>query len=516
MAESRVKKSLLNAKVDACFFALTLALSFFSRKIFLDSLGADFIGLTGTLQNILGILNLAELGIGLAVSFSLYKPLQQANREQIEEIVSVFGFMYRRVGLVVLGAAVVLSIFLPLIFRETSFSSGIIYFAYYSFLISSLISYFCNYRSVLLSADQKNYLVNVYFQSGNMIKTLIQLYIAWKYANYYAWVAIEMAYGGICCWMLNRKIRQVYPWLNASVLKGAAFRSKYPDIIQKTKQVFVHKLKDFLLSQSDQILIYAFVSLSMVAYYGNYSLIISRTTSALSLAMNGMGAGVGNLIAEGNRARILQIFWELVSFRYFIAGVLVFGIYVFIQPFITLWLGSKYLLPHGILVLLVIITYISVARGVVDMFNAGYGHFADTWAAWVEGGLNLAVSIIAGYFWGLYGLLLGKLISLLVIIVFWKPFYLFNQGFHAAYWDYWQRALLFIAINLVSIFLSISLISFPDVQTTLYSGFPGWFAVAGGGTLVFIAIQAFLMYLLTDSFRSLSSRFLKLKLFSQT
>lgn len=119
-------------------------------------------------------------------------------------------------------------------------------------------------------------------------------------------------------------------------------------------------------------------------------------------------------------------------------------------------------------------------------------------------------------FWGLYGLLLGKLVSLLVIIVFWKPFYLFNQGFHAAYWDYWKRALLFIAINLASIFLSTSLISIPDMQTTLYSGFPGWFAVAGGGTLVFIAIQAFLMYLLADSFRSLSSRFLKLKLFSQT
>ena len=75
--------------------------------------------------------------------------------------------------------------------------------------------------------------------------------------------------------------------------------------------------------------------------------------------------------------------------------------------------------------------------------------------------------------------LLGKLVSLLVIIVFWKPFYLFNQGFHAAYWDYWKRALLFIAINLASIFLSTSLISIPDMQTTLYSGFPGWFG--GGG-----------------------------------
>ena len=148
MFESRVQKSLLNAKVDAFFFAATLLLTFFSRKVFLDSLGADFIGLTGTLQSILGVLNLAELGIGAAVSFALYKPLHQENQLEIEQIVSVFGYMYRRVGLVILTVAVVVSLFLPLIFKDAGFSFGVVYFAFYSYLISSLVSYFCNYRSL--------------------------------------------------------------------------------------------------------------------------------------------------------------------------------------------------------------------------------------------------------------------------------------------------------------------------------------------------------------------------------
>ena len=73
----RVKKSIKNAEVNLIFYFLTLFLSFFSRKIFLDCLGPEFIGLSGTLSNILGYLNLAELGIASCISFHLYKPLQE-------------------------------------------------------------------------------------------------------------------------------------------------------------------------------------------------------------------------------------------------------------------------------------------------------------------------------------------------------------------------------------------------------------------------------------------------------
>ena len=65
---NRTKKSIINAEVGFISYIISLFLAFFSRKIFLDNLGAEFIGLTGTLSNILGILKLSEMGIGLCIS----------------------------------------------------------------------------------------------------------------------------------------------------------------------------------------------------------------------------------------------------------------------------------------------------------------------------------------------------------------------------------------------------------------------------------------------------------------
>lgn len=204
--ESRVKKSLLNARVNLIFYFLTLALSFFSRKIFLDTLGADFVGLTGTLQNLLGFLNLAELGIGTAVSFNLYKPVQEGNREKIIDLVSVFGSLYRYIGFAIMGIAIILSCFIPLIFKNAIFDYGIIYFAFFSFLSSSLIGYFINYRQILLSADQKNYVVAGYFQAGNILKCIIQMSLAYYYTNYYIWIVIELVFAILYSIILNKKI----------------------------------------------------------------------------------------------------------------------------------------------------------------------------------------------------------------------------------------------------------------------------------------------------------------------
>ena len=146
MAESRVQKSIQNAKVNLIFYFITLFLSFFSRKIFLECLGDDFVGLTGTLGNLLNFLNLAELGIGAAIGTVLYKPIFDCDREKINEIISVFGYFYRKVGFVIAGGGIALSAFLPLIFAKTEFDLALIYFAFYAFLTSALIGYFANYK----------------------------------------------------------------------------------------------------------------------------------------------------------------------------------------------------------------------------------------------------------------------------------------------------------------------------------------------------------------------------------
>ena len=445
MAE-RVHKSILNAKVNLLFYFLALIVSFFSRKIFLDSLGADFIGLTGTLGNILGYLNLAELGIGGCISIFLYKPIQSKDHETINEIISIFGYLYRIIGLIMLGTAIVISLFFPLIFKNEQIELGIIYFAFFSFLGSSLTGYFINYRQILLSADQKNYVVSGYFQTANIIKSIVQILLAYYYCNYYLWVVIELVTGVICCVILNWKIKREYPWLNSNKNKGRMLLKKYPKIIVNTRQIFIHRIKDFLLNKSDDLFVYIFVSLEMVAFYGNYTIITTKITQLFSRAQDGIGASVGNLIAENDKKRILSVFWELMTIKFFTAGFLCFSIYYFTEPFIVIWLGEKYLLPHNILILLVLYTYISNIRGAVDMYNHAYGLYADTWSAWVELFINIGVTIIFGIQFGIVGILLGKIVSTGIIVIFWKPFYLFSSGLHLPYTTFWGGALRYHAV----------------------------------------------------------------------
>src|ERR1700744_2441533 len=139
---SRVQKSLLNARVNLLFYLVALALSYFSRRIFLQSLGAQFVGFTGTVGNFLGFLNLAEMGTAMAISYALYKPLLAQDKGQVAEIVSLTGYLYRRIGLIITAAGVLLSLFLPLIFPHPGFPVSVVFFAYYAFFISSLLSYF--------------------------------------------------------------------------------------------------------------------------------------------------------------------------------------------------------------------------------------------------------------------------------------------------------------------------------------------------------------------------------------
>ena len=489
------------------FYFLALIVSFFSRKIFLDHLGADFIGLTGTLQNILGFLNLAELGVGASVSYALYQPIAKGDKEEISRIVSVFGCLYRYIGGFVLAAGIVVSAFFPVIFRHTIFEMGIIYFAFFSFLTSSLIGYFVNYRSILLYADQKNYVVTAYFQTAMLVKLIVQMALVYHTGNLYLWVAIELVYGFIYASILNWKIRKTYPWLSSNVALGRRLRGQYPEIVRKTKQVFVHKMKDFLLRQSDQILIFAFVSLKMVAYYGNYTMVIGRITMLFTTMMGGIAAGVGNLVAEGDNKKTYSVFWEMAFVHYSIAGIVVFSVYTGIQPFISLWLGSEYLLSSIIIILLLVNTFIMLSRGAVDTFNAAYGNYHDTWSAWVEGAINISVTLITCYLWGLPGILIGKIASLIPIIVIWKPLFLYRTSFHRSIWHYWKNVTLMLLCFAIAFAVSSAIARLIPIDP--YQGFLPWTAYCLISTSLFSAIYVATLYISTEGARSMVRRVIK-------
>ena len=487
----RVHKSILNAEVNLLFYFLSLFLAFFSRKVFLECLGDEFIGLTGTLTNILGYLSLAELGIGSCISFFLYKPLQSNNRLEIQEILSVFGYLYRWIGIIILISGIIISLFFPLIFSAADLSLGIIYFSFYSLLASSLIGYFINYREVLLAADQKNYLVAIYFQSAGIIKTALQIILAYTYKNLYLWVAIEFVFALLGCIILNWKINKEYPWLKTDKSQGHFLLKKYPGIIINTRQIFIHQIKDFILSKSDELFVFIFVSLQMVAYYGNYILITTKVSFLFKSVLDSVNAGIGNLVAEGNKKHMLDVFWELMTIRFFVAGVLCFSIYFYIEPFICLWLGREYILDHRILVLLAIYIYITNSRGVVDAFNHAHGLYADVWSAWVELFLNVSITIVAGIYFGIIGILLGKLISVGFIVIFWKPYYLFSSGFKEQISIYWNGAVRYYLI----FFFSFMIGFYVNQKITIdpYTNYFSWISYCFISILAYLIIYSVLL-----------------------
>ena len=190
----RVHRSIMNIKVGMLFYILSLFLAFFSRKVFLDCLGAEFIGLTGMLKNIMSFLSVAELGIGTSIVYFLYKPLQEDNHEKINEVMSMLAYLYRCIGLIIGGIGIVVSLFFPWWFNHLTTELPLVYFAFYSFLSTSMSGYIFNYKQLLVGANQKQYMVSAYFQTIGIVQSLTQIFLAYYYQNLYLWVVVGLIF----------------------------------------------------------------------------------------------------------------------------------------------------------------------------------------------------------------------------------------------------------------------------------------------------------------------------------
>lgn len=456
----RVHRSVMNIKVGMFFYILSLFLAFFSRKVFLDCLGAEFIGLTGMLMNIMSFLSVAELGIGTSIVYFLYKPLQEDNHEKINEVMSMLAFLYRCIGFIIGAGGLIISLFFPWWFGHLGTGLTLVYFAFFSFLATSMVGYIFNYRQLLVGANQRQYVVNAYFQTIALVQSIVQIILAYYYRNLYLWVVVGLVFTVIGCIVFNYRIRKEYPWLHISLKEGRANLKKYPEVLKKTRQIFVQRIKDFILYRSDEILVGMFVSVVQVAFYGNYTIITSKLNFLVNILSDGMNAGIGNLVAEDNPQNTMKVFWELTAIRFLIAGIVVFGLLLFLQPFVTCWFGPQYRLSDLIVYLLIFNIFIFLSRGVVEMFISAHGLFSDVWAAWTELALNLAITLCLAPFYGIVGILLGKIISVFFIAMFWKPYFLFSKGLHKCVTVYWKGMFPYYAVFALFVAVTLLLRSF--------------------------------------------------------
>lgn len=265
-------------------------------------------------------------------------------------------------------------------------------------------------------------------------------------------------------------------------------------------------MSSFTQYQTIPLFIYAFVNVTTVAYYINYTIIIDKINALLNTFFESSTASLGNLVAEGNREKVLSIYWTIFNIRHFVATVVVGTVFILINSFIKLWLGGEYVLSNATVLLILCILYIGIVR--TDQFLFAFGLFNDVWASVVMMLISLISSFVMGWYFGLNGILLGNFLGLFVIIGIWKPYFLFRCGLNSCLSVYWAQ---FFINLIILISLTLSCIYFISInfERMLCVDWIGFLFYSGIVVLYMVVLATLFFGIKSSSFRKEMHKLLK-------
>ncbi|WP_055207360.1 lipopolysaccharide biosynthesis protein [Clostridium baratii] len=442
-------------RVNILFYIIGIFASFISRSIFIKILGANITGLNSLYTSLIGLLNVAELGVGVAVGYSLYEPLSKKDFIKIKDIMVLFKYYYNRIAKIVLVLGLILSVFLPILIKG-QVDIKLAYVYYFIYLINCSTSYLFTYKQTLIIADQKQYKISYVLNISKILKIITQCICIYYTKSFLFWLIVEFIFNLIGMILANRKIDIEYGNIfNSSNVKSIQkIKKENSQIGKNIRNVFFHKIASFVIYQTDAILISIFSTLKETGIYANYMMIINSLTGLLSTAIGSIMPSIGNLIAEESREKSYDTFRILFLFDNLIAIFISLVTYQVINEFIVFWVGSEYLFYKYIVTALILNLYVQIARGSVDRFKDGFGIYWDVNAAIFESIINLIFSVVLAKKFGIVGIFIGTIISNITIVMLWKPYILFKEGFKQNIMKYIKQSLNIYIRNILIIFLS--------------------------------------------------------------
>ena len=411
-------------------------LKLFGRIWFVKILGEVMLGISGLFTNVLGALSLAEMGIGTAISFSLYRPIAEHNEEKILALMGFFRKAYRIIALTVAGAGILIMPLLPKLIRNYQ---GIeyFYFIYLVFLLNMVIDYLFSYKRTLAVASQEEYTLVPFTMGFETLICLLQIAVLFLFRGVKTCYLIYLFTQSVCLLaeniVINRYLGKRYPALNR--LKGAPKlpEKELREIKINVKALIYHKIGSFAVTSTDNLLISGLIDLVIVGHYGNYSTILATVAGIVYLFVGNLTASFGNLIAKEDAGRRHEVFREMLFFYYFLYGVASALLLNLFEPFILFSYGENYLLHTGVVILVVGANfYLLGIANVLDVVKSAAGLYdLDKWVPLVQAAVNLILSIVLGKTIGLAGIFVGTLVSTLVPLTV-KPFIVYRNVFNSS------------------------------------------------------------------------------------
>lgn len=455
---SRTLNSAKNLIAGISISVVMTLLGFITRKIFVDTIGVEYLGLNGLLQNILGIMTLLEGGFATSVIYNMYKPLAEDNKVEILGLLQLYKKVYRYIALGISIFGLCLYPFLEF-FIEDSSDLDYLGTVYFIFLFNSIIQYFTAYKWSLINASQQNYKLATINLSYQIILSISKIAILYITKNYILFLIVE----SICNIGLNiavvRKANKLFPYIvNAPKYKVSPSVKK--NIITNMKALFLHSLGGYFMHSTDNIVMSAYLGVGIVGLYSNYTLLTSTIKSFTSQILNSFSESVGNLIASESRDHSYKVFKTIYFVNFLTVSIPVIVLAVTAQPFLNWWLGEQYVLSNMVLALILLNFYIDGMRTTILTFKSKAGIFTkDKFTPLLQGLINLILSLLFVRYWGLKGVLMATSISI-IAISFWQwPRLIYRYVFHVKLKEFFYHYFFYFAAFIISLIISLVLAS---------------------------------------------------------
>lgn len=427
---------------------ISLLLPFISRTVLIYTLGELYVGLSGLFQSVFQLLNMLELGFGVAMVYFLYEPIAKDEQDKIRAILNYYRSSYRKIGIIFLILGLCMMPFIPFLIKGQEIPDVNIYIIYFIMLINVVMGYFVFPQAkALLTAYQRNDISHKITIVSELLKNILQIIVLIIFKNYYFYIlAIPL------CEFLNDILHVLitgrrFPNIRCEGVLDNEFKER---VRKKISGLFTYKVGNVISNFADSIIISAFLGLEVVAVYGNYYYIITALFSVLAVYYSGITAGLGNSIVLETVEDNYKNFQILQFAQEWMIGWISICLVCLFQPFVTVWLGTDWLLSFSLVFLLAVLFYIWKIQDIVTVYKEAAGLWdKDKYRPLISALINLLLNLLTVQRWGLYGVVISTIVSVLIVDITWVARSLFYTYFKKKLGQYYFRMLKAFLINLL-------------------------------------------------------------------
>lgn len=445
---NRILNSKRNIITGFIFKLFATVLPFLIRTAIIYFLGTEYLGVTSLFTSILSVLSLTELGFSSAVVYSMYKPIAENDEDKICALLNFYKSIYRIVGFIILVLGIVL---VPLLnfFIKGSYPNDInIYLVYIIYLFNTVISYFLfAYKTSVAVAYQRSDLLNktqiivLFFLYG------IQLITLFVFKNFYVYCIITPISTILGNLINNYKINKYFPNIIGKGKIGADDKKK---IITNVKGLFLDRIGDVSRNSFDNIVISSYLGLTVLAVFNNYYYIVTAVCSILLIIKQGMQASIGNSIATETPKKNYE---DFLKFNFIFGWIISWCFICFLclyQPFMELWVGNDLKLSNSEMLFFCVFFYSLNINIVPNLYLSGNGLWWECkWPCIFEAIGNLILNIILCKFWGIKGILIATIVTLLLCNFLWRNLILFKKYFNEKIVIFFAETLFYCVVTII-------------------------------------------------------------------